>query len=70
MPRGGGGGNLFDNVFSELSVIDEEHEKKIRQYVRELKHAERIINGIESQSMRTFVEMKYLLDIPNAVIMR
>ena len=70
MPRGGGDGNLFDNVFSELSVIDEEHEKKIRQYVRELKHAERIINSIESQSMRVFVEMKYMLDIPNAVIMR
>ena len=39
MPRGGSGGNLFDNVFSELSTLDEDHEKKIKQYMRELRRA-------------------------------
>ena len=70
MPRGGGGGNLFDNVFGELSALDEDHEQKVKQYIRELKRAERIVNGIESHSMRTFVTMKYLLDTPNSTIMR
>ena len=72
MPRGGGGstGTLFENVFSELSTLDESHEEKVHQYVRELKRAEKIINSISSRTMRTFVTMKYLLDIPNAAIMR
>ncbi len=58
----------MDDAFAMLSEIDEEHEEKCREYTRLLKKAQKILNGIESRSMRTFVLMKYVMDRPNTEI--
>ena len=63
MPRGGGLPKGFDDALVMLSELDEEHE-----YARQLKAAQKILNGIESRSMRAFVIMKYVMDIPESEI--
>lgn len=70
MPGSGSLPKGFDDAFAMLSEIDEEHENLCKGYVRKLRKAQRILNGIESQSMRTFVLMKYILDVPDADIQR
>lgn len=68
MPGGGGVPKGLDEAFAMLSELDEEHEQRCKDYVRQLKAAQKILNGIESQSMRTFVVMKYVMDVPDAEI--
>ncbi len=71
MPGGGGGTpSGLEASFSLLSELDAEHEQSCRSYVRELRKAERILNGITSISMRTFVMMKYVMDIPDSQIQK
>lgn len=70
MPGGGSPAKGFDDAFAMLSEIEEEHENLCKGYVRKLRKAQRILNGIESQSMRTFVLMKYIMDVPDADIQR
>lgn len=71
MPGSGGGVPAgLDATFAAIAEIDEEHAEKLAEYVKDLKAAEAILNDIESQTMRTFVEMKYVMDIPNQEIMR
>ena len=60
----------LDATFAAIAEIDEQHAEKLAEYVEDLKAAEAILNGIQSQTMRTFVEMKYVMDIPNQEIMR
>ena len=70
MPGGGGTPKGLDDTFARLSEMDDEHKEKCRRYMRELEEAEGILNRIESPAMRTFVVMKYVLDIPNVQIAR
>ena len=68
MPHGGGLPRGLDSAFAELSEIDAEHEARCKQYVRQLRKAEHILNGITSQTMRTFVLMRYVMDRPDTEI--
>ena len=68
MPGGGGATHGLEDVFSRLAEVEEEHKEGCRQYYRQLKAAEEILNGIGSDSMRTFVKMKYVFDIPDTEI--
>jgi hypothetical protein len=70
MPGGSGGPKGLDDSFSKLSELETEHEQRCKDYTRQLKRAERILNSIESQSMRTFVMMKYVMDTPDTEIRR
>lgn len=63
MPGGGGVPKGLDEAFAMLSELDEEHEQRCKEYVRQLKAAQKILNGIESRSMRAFVIMKYVMDM-------
>ena len=60
----------LDAAFAALSEIDEIHAEKLAEYIKDLRAAEIILNDIQSQTMRTFVEMKYVMDMPNQAIMR
>lgn len=68
MPGGGGLPKGLEDAFAKLEEVGEEHENQLRQYLKELRRAERIINGIESRSMRSFVVMKYVMDAPDTEI--
>ncbi len=68
MPGGGGTPKGLDEAFALLSELDEEHEQRCKDYVGQLKAAQKILNGIESRSMRTFVIMKYVMDVPDTDI--
>lgn len=68
MPRGGGLPRGLEDGFAMLSEIDSRHEARCKEYVRHLRRAEKIMNEIESQTMRTFVMMKYIMDISDKEI--
>lgn len=68
MPGGGGLPKGYDSAFAILAEIDEEHEAQCKEYARQLRKAQKILNGIESQTMRTFVLMKYVFDVPDVKI--
>lgn len=68
MPGGSRIPKGLDEAFAMLSEIDEQHEEKCKDYVRQLKAAQKILNDIESQSMRAFVLMKYVMDISDVDI--
>ena len=70
MPGSGNRGGGLDESFSLLSEIDAEHECKCREYVSQLRKVQRILYGIESRSMRTFVTLKYIKNLPDAEIRR
>lgn len=70
MPGSRGAPKGFDEAFALLSELDEEHEQQCLDYVRQLRAAQKILNGIESVSMRTFVVMKYVMDVSDAEIRR
>ncbi len=61
MPGGGGSARGLDEAFSVLDELDREQQAECRDYVQQLRKAQKIINGITSQSMRTFVVMKYVM---------
>lgn len=68
MPGGSGTPKGLDDAFAILSEIDEEHNQRIRDYARQLRKAQKILNGISSVSMRTFVTMKYVMNVPDTEI--
>ena len=70
MPGGGGLPSGLDQTYAEVEEMNHEYGEAIRQYVNELKAAERILNGIESRTMRTFVQMYYVDHIGKTEIMR
>lgn len=70
MPGGGGLPSGMDAVLSEVDELNHEYGERIRQYVYELKTAERILNAIPSPVMRTFVRMYYVDNLPKADVMR
>lgn len=70
MPGGKGMPTGFDAAFAAIDGINEEHCEQIAAYTRELKAAEKIINSIPSRTMRTFVTMLYVDQIPAATVQR
>jgi len=68
MPGGGGVPKGLDEAFALLSELEEEHEQRCKDYARKLKAAQKILNGIESQTMRSFVIMKYIMNVRDADI--
>ena len=70
MPGGGGLPRGIDAALAILDELDERYAEKIREYSRDLKTAERIMNGIASAQMRTFVQMYYIDGIGKGEIMR
>ena len=70
MPGGGGLPSGLDATYAEVDEMNHEYGEAIRQYMNELKTAERILNGIESRTMRTFVQMYYVDHIGKTEIMR
>lgn len=68
MPGGGGLPKGLDEAFAMLSDLDAQHEEKCKDYVRQLKEAQKILNGIESRTMRTFVMLKYMMAVPDREI--
>lgn len=68
MPGGGGQVHGYEDAFAKLSELDEEHESMCLSYSQELKEAQKILNGIKSRSMRVFVLMKYVFDVPDTEI--
>lgn len=61
MPRGGGGLGL-DGVVAALDDLDRNQARECMEYAQHLRRAQKILNGIESRSMRAFVMMKYVMD--------
>lgn len=70
MPIGGGNAPGMDGTLAEVEELNRIYGDRLQECVKELKDAERILNGIESQTMRTFVQMYYIDDISKAEIMR
>lgn len=64
MPRAKGKPNGFDAALAALDELCDEQKGRIAAYMRELKTAEKIINGIGSRTMRTFVVMMYVDQLP------
>lgn len=70
MPGGGSLPKGLEDAFALLEEAGEAHEARVKEYVRELREAERVLNGIGSRAMRAFVMMKYIMDAPDAEIRR
>lgn len=68
MPGAKGQPNGFDAAYAALDELCDEQKGRIAAYVRELKAAEKIINEIPSRTMRTFVLMMYVDELPAATI--
>lgn len=68
MPGGGGVPHGLEDAFSLLSELDTEHEEQCAEYVKQLRQAQKILNGIQSQGLRTFVKLKYVFDVPDTEI--
>lgn len=63
-PRG------LDEPFAALSELNDEDRKLCKSYVLQVRKTKRIIENIESQSMRTFVRLKYVCQEPDTRIMK
>lgn len=70
MPGGGGLPKGLEDAFCMLEEAGALQEERVKEYICELREAERILNGIPSRAMRTFVVMKYVMDAPDAEIRR
>ena len=69
MPGGHGKVTGLDEAFAEITELEATYEDELKSYNEELRQAETILNSIKSRTMRTFVLMKYVMDIPNNEIM-
>ena len=70
MPGGGGLPKGMEEAFAAISELEENQAKECLKYAEAMKKAQEIINGIESESMRTSVKMKYVFDIADTDIRR
>lgn len=69
MPGGGGEPSGLDKHFAAIGEIEERYEMELSNYDDALQTAEAILNAIPSPTLRTFVTMLYVLNIPNREIM-
>lgn len=70
MPHGSGNGQKTEDAIIRMMDIEQEHAQKCQEYVSQIKAAKRIINSIQTQSMRTFVNMRYVMGISDVEIRR
>lgn len=70
MPGGGGLPHGFDAIIGELEELNSYYGEKIEEYVKELRKAENILNGIRDQNMRTFVRMFYVDQLAQTEVIR
>ena len=64
-PVSGGGGGArrpMDDMAAELEELDRRYQLLMKSYLRQLRHAERLLAGIESLQLRTFITLAYLED--------
>jgi len=69
MPGGGSVPKGYEAAFAALEELDDAHRKKVLEYCRELKAAERIVNSIPSPTMRTFVVLFYVTGLTPKQVM-
>ncbi len=67
LPRGGDALGL-DGVVAALDELDRKQAGECREYACRLRAAQRILNGIESLTMRAFVMMKYVMGLRDGEI--
>lgn len=65
MPRGGGNKGGIDNALVAIETLQERQRLMMCTYVRELRKVEHILNSIESLSMRAFVTLMYVDQLPH-----
>ena len=70
MPGGGGLPKGLEEAFAAISELEENQAKECLKYAKTLKRAQEILNGIRSESMRTFVKMKYVFNTADTEIRR
>ena len=70
MPGGGGNSPGMDGLIAEVEELSEIYGEKLRKCLNDLKRAERVLNGIENQRFRTFVQMFYIDRVQKAEILR
>ena len=70
MPGGKGVPTGLDAALAVIDGLEGTYREKVRSYMRELRNAEKILNSIPSESMRTFVTMLYVDDLPQEFIKR
>ena len=69
MPVGGSPKGL-DAALAALDELDREQREECLLYVRQLRKAQAILNGIENLNMRTFVVMRYVMGCSDAEVRR
>jgi len=70
LPGGGGIPGGYEKNFAAIGEIEERYAAQCEEYTKALQEAEAILNAIPSQTMRVFVTLKYVMDIPDKKIMR
>ncbi|MBQ6960856.1 MAG: hypothetical protein IJP78_07775 [Clostridia bacterium] len=70
LPGGGGVPGGYEKNFSAIGEIEEKFASQCEEYTQEMQEAEAILNAIQSETMRIFVIMKYVLHMPDRRIMR
>lgn len=68
VPSGGGTRRTMDDTIAAIEEISENHALQLKQYERQLRKAERIINEIRNVNMRAFVTMLYLDGVPDGAV--
>ena len=64
MPSGKGLSKGFDTAYAAIDGLAEEQRERLLAYTQELEAAEKIINGIQSRTLRTFVLLMYVDGLP------
>ena len=65
---GGGTPHGMDEAFAAMSEAEERHRLLAKTYTQEIKKAERIIDSIASNQMRTRVTMRYLDNVADSAV--
>lgn len=59
-PGGGGTARGMDEALASIEELEEKHKALVKKYIRQIRKAEAILNGIASHQMRTLVSLLYL----------
>ena len=69
MPGGHGEPKGLEVHFAAIGEMEEQYRAELPECLRELQEAETVLNAIPIREMRTFVTMKYVLDMSRKEIM-
>ncbi len=67
---GGGEPQGLDAALARISELEEQQQEEILRYTRIFRAAQRILSSIESDTMRAFVTLLYVDDLPPAEVRR